>query len=156
METSAFTGGGNVFADTPSARDRDETGPRNDVFVRLEQMANAVAISTDAVSNRRSTSGGVHSVDPLAAGRRIAAMTPVAERDALYAEQRRLALKKVNDSLTPAEERRLKIVRWNIDRIEDAEFGPALDLLDKRANMVDKVATSVQAFLTEVQKRRRW
>lgn len=83
-------------------------------------------------------------------------MTPVAERDALYAEQRRLALKKVNESLTPAEDRRLKIVRWNIDRIEDAEFGPALDLLDKRANLVDQVATSVQAFLAEVQKRRRW
>jgi len=119
-------------------------------------MANAAASSTDAVSTPRPTTGGARPVDPLAAGRRIASMTPVAERDALYAEQRRLALKKVNESLTPAEDRRLKIVRWNIDRIEDAEFGPALDLLDKRANLVDQVATSVQAFLAEVQKRRRW
>jgi hypothetical protein len=123
------------------------------IFRSYEQPGSSV--TADHAARQRPLALDPSSIDPRAEGRQIAAMTPAAERAALYAEQQRLAIKKVTELLTPAEERRLKIVRWNIDRIEDAEFGTEIDALDVRANMVERLAANVRGFVAEARKYQR-
>jgi hypothetical protein len=151
----------------------DETATRAEMLSEVRPFRELAETSGDVATIVRPTAGqrivggaptagavryspaDERSLDPRTAGRRIAAMTPAAEREALYAEQQRLAIKKVTEALTPAEERRLKLVRWNIDRIEDADFGPEIDSLELRANMLEKLATNVQHFLGEARTRQR-
>lgn len=153
MTTSGTAISADVVTKAAPVMERDETARNAGTFSSpLPEPRMGSATTDAAVETGRS---GSPSLDPRAAGRRIAAMTPAAERNALYAEQQRLAIKKVTASLTPAEERRLNLVRWNLDRIEDADLGPEIDYLDARANMVEQLATNVQDFLVEVRKRQR-
>jgi hypothetical protein len=153
MLSSGTAEGAEVLSDVRPFREPDTTTVAVGTIVNQARATQAGGGTADASAERRP--GNAQALDPRAAGRRIAAMTPAHERAALYAEHQQLAIKKVTESLTAAEERRLKLVSWNIDRIEDADYGPEADALELRANMLEKLATNVQGFVTEARKRQR-
>jgi hypothetical protein len=71
-------------------------------------------------------------LDPRHLGRELAARTPAEEVTRLMSEHRRLAVKKVKQGLTAQESRALQLVRWNLDRVEDAQIGHGLDELERK------------------------
>jgi len=144
-----------VFNDAGPKRWMPAGTAEGSATIARARAVNGAPVATARPESPRTVSIDPTAVDPRAEGRRIAALTPPEERAALYAEQQKLAIKKVAEFLTPAEERRLKIVRWNIDRIEDAEFGPAIDVLDARAGVLERLASHVQGFAAEARKHQR-
>lgn len=84
------------------------------------------------------------------AGRIISRRTSKAEYESLVEEHRILAVKEVDGVLTKSEMRRLVMVRWNIDRIEDAMFGPELDRLEALANSQRQLAEEVKTLVAWV------
>lgn len=73
------------------------------------------------------------------------------EKLRLLAEQGQLASKRFSDEgLSPAEARRLAYVRWQIDRIEEAEEAASPGPLDRRARLRADVTEQVAAFRAEV------
>lgn len=65
--------------------------------------------------------------------RAMTRQTPRKEVQSLMIEREKLAMKKTKEGLTTAEQRRLKYVEWQLDRIDDAEYGESLDILEKLA-----------------------
>lgn len=63
--------------------------------------------------------------------REITKKIPKAEIEKLVEERNSLVAKKFEDLLSGKEERRLKYVRWQLDRIDDALYGDKLDVLDQ-------------------------
>jgi hypothetical protein len=68
----------------------------------------------------------------------------------LYDEHRSLALKKVTNELTAAEQRRLEFVRWQLDKISDAEYGERLDVLEALINQHRELQRQIDQFSTGV------
>jgi hypothetical protein len=66
------------------------------------------------------------------AGRLSAALTTSDERDRLLKERQQLLDKKFAGVMTKLEENRLSYVRWTLDRIEDALYGPMLDEIEAK------------------------
>src|SRR6478752_10543382 len=89
-------------------------------------------------------------LDPRHLGRELAARTPTEEVTRLMTEHRRLAVKKVKEGLTPQEARSLQLIRWNLDRIEDAQVGHGLDELERSAAAHEELAREVAAFVQEL------
>lgn len=64
------------------------------------------------------------------AGRAVAAQMSDEEIEARFAERERLIRKKLDGNIARSEERRLQLVRWELDRVEDALHGRDLDRLE--------------------------
>ena len=62
--------------------------------------------------------------------RQLAAQTTEEERGAIYEEHSKLAAKKVTGALSRGERARLQMLRWHIDRFQDADLGPHIDVLE--------------------------
>jgi hypothetical protein len=88
----------------------------------------------------------------IAAARSIAARTPQGRIDALHDEHRRLVGKKMEQPLERRELARLGLVRWELERIEDAELGPTLDFWERLADEQKRLSEEVMAFASEVKK----
>jgi len=84
-------------------------------------------------------------------GREAARRTPPEERKKLFFEHDRLTQKMFTDGgLTRADERRLTYLRWNLDRLRDAEMGKQLDALEDVATMQERSAAQISQFLANV------
>jgi hypothetical protein len=46
-------------------------------------------------------------------------------------ERNKLAIKKFDHGLTAQESMRLNLIRWQLDKIDDANYGESLDLLEQ-------------------------
>jgi hypothetical protein len=86
----------------------------------------------------------------LNASRSLAAKTPETERQVLLNEYRELAGRAHGGTITRREECRLALVRWELDRIRDAEIGPALDFWERVAGEQLRLAKDIEAFAAEV------
>lgn len=84
------------------------------------------------------------------AGRELASRIPEDERNALIAEHQQLSQKVFRGGLSASEERRLRYVRWSLDRIEDAANGAHLDHLRELAAMQEGIAAKVERFAEQV------
>lgn len=67
-------------------------------------------------------------------------------------EESALTTKKLVGSLTSAETRRLKYLRYRIDRFEDAEFGSQLDQRELRIAEIERLAEIAVDTLRRVEK----
>jgi hypothetical protein len=74
------------------------------------------------------------------AGRLNASAVTDAERNELLAERAKLLDKLDAGTITRKEEIRLEYVRWSLDRIEDARYGPAMDRLEAQIDEFQKLA----------------
>jgi hypothetical protein len=82
--------------------------------------------------------------------RAITRKMPEAERKQIISERNQLVQKQFKVSLSIKEEKRLKYIRWQLDRIDDAESGEFLDYLEKITEAHEKFAKELNAFLTQI------
>lgn len=85
-----------------------------------------------------------------AAGRIAATRISVAEHERLLKERQRLLDKKFNGEITKAEDNRLAYIRWSLDRIEDAKYGAALDVLEAEVNAYEVLKTELGKFYQQL------
>jgi hypothetical protein len=86
------------------------------------------------------------------AGRINAANVSESEYNRLLAERQSLVDKELDDTLTTKEKCRLALVRWSLDRIEDAKYGIALDILEDRVRAYEKLASDIHSLKEQLDK----
>ncbi|MFP4308262.1 MAG: hypothetical protein ACLFQQ_13690 [Desulfococcaceae bacterium] len=80
--------------------------------------------------------------------RQLSKLIPEDAKEALLEERNTLVRKKYDkNGLTKSEERRLALLRWEIERIEDAEIGPDLDELEKKIEEQENFAKKIDEFI---------
>jgi hypothetical protein len=82
----------------------------------------------------------------VATARMSATQVKESEVRRLQAEHRRLALEEVMKRLSPEQEARLRYIRWNLDRIEDARSGAGLDILHAEVMLYRQLANDLQSL----------
>lgn len=75
---------------------------------------------------------------------------PKNEKEKLIDEHARLVLRQFNQGVSKKEERRLVFVRWQLDRIEDAEHGEYLDFLEQVGTQQERLAKQINRLLGEL------
>jgi hypothetical protein len=83
--------------------------------------------STDGPSEDVEDSGGFSPSTVKEANREFTRLTLLAEKPRLLEEHRQLVAKEFSTDLTRIDQQRLRWIRWQLDRIEDAEFGQQID-----------------------------
>lgn len=82
--------------------------------------------------------------DSASLRRRVVLATPDSEYDALLRKHGDLVSKRFSEGLSRREELELQLLRWNLDRIEDARSGDYLDqierIADVQVNFAEKIA----------------
>jgi hypothetical protein len=82
------------------------------------------------------------------AGREAALKTTEEELSALFDKHRELARKRVLGEISVSEDLELQLIRWELDRIEDARSGPARDVLwaalDPRRELAQEITKLVE------------
>lgn len=73
------------------------------------------------------------------------------DTDALLDERRALVDRKINGEASPAEERRLAFIRWQLDRLEEAALSGHLAALSRMSAERRDLARQVQQFVASVQ-----
>jgi hypothetical protein len=71
-------------------------------------------------------------------------------KEAFIEERNALVKKKFKKGLSREEERRLRFVRWQLDRIDDAEAGEHLDRLEKFAEYYEDVTREIKMLLGQL------
>jgi hypothetical protein len=94
--------------------------------------------------------GPVYAASARLAGRLNAAAVSEEERNSLLRERQHLLDKQFAATITPKERNRLEYVRWSLDRIEDAKYGAALDVLSGAAGMYEQFVADVKSFRDDV------
>lgn len=82
--------------------------------------------------------------------RRVLGATAAADRDALHAERRQLVDAELMGELTPAQARRLRMVRWQIDMLERQDFARDDVGLERLVRAHEATASRVTALVTEL------
>jgi len=75
----------------------------------------------------------------------------------MYEEHAALVDKKFSGTLSKRETARLGYVRWQIERLEDADVGDALDELERLADLNESLADEIETFAGSVKDvRKHW
>ncbi len=73
------------------------------------------------------------------------------EKEAVINERNQLIQKQFKGGLSPKEERRLTYVRWQLDRIDDAESGEFLDYLGQITESHEKFEKELKGLLGQME-----
>jgi hypothetical protein len=73
------------------------------------------------------------------------------EKEAIINERNQLIQKQFKGGLSPKEERRLTYVRWQLDRIDDAESGEFLDYLEQITESHEKFSKELKGLLNQME-----
>jgi len=120
---------------------------------KVDDRADIPAHTADAPTSSASIASsfpsfGVHSdlyaLASRRAGRLNASSISQNECDALLRERQILLDKKFNETITRAETIRLEYVRWQLDRIEDAKHGEAMDALENWVSQYERFQVEVE------------
>jgi len=79
-------------------------------------------------------------------GRMSAAAISPSEEEELHQERQRLLDKKFSVTLTRSEANRLTYLRWTLDRIEDARYGPLLDQIEAKLLQYERLARDIASL----------
>ncbi len=115
----------------------------------------ANAASTANVSFMRPARKGddrLNAITARRAGRLNAASIKEDEVERLFAERAAFLNKKFSSGLTRSEERRLALVRWNLDRIQDARHGEALDNLEAAVTLYESLGEEISHLMSELKR----
>ena len=82
--------------------------------------------------------------------RAITRKMPVKEKNKIITERDRLVTKKFKEGLVKKEEKRLTYVRWQLDRIDDAENGEMIDNLEKIVGDHESFADEVKKLMNSL------
>jgi len=84
--------------------------------------------------------------------RQVARETDNGETEALYVERKALLAKVMAGDATKADRNRLALVRWHLERIEDAKHGDGLDKLEALTRLYAQVADRVRDVVGELER----
>jgi hypothetical protein len=84
------------------------------------------------------------------AGRRNAARISDSDHNALLTERQLLLDKLLASDITRKERNRLEYVRWQLDRIEDAQHGDATDVLEGAIERYERLSRDMQDLTTQL------
>ncbi|WP_316232846.1 hypothetical protein [Bradyrhizobium sp. SZCCHNPS2010] len=118
----------------PASAQRSATG--EGAFPNFEILSTRQAM---AVASRR-------------AGRLNAAAISEDEVNALLDERSKLLDKKFDGKMTRADEIRLTYVRWQLDRIDDAEEGAKLDALEALVSQYEQLQRDLKSLKESIEK----
>jgi hypothetical protein len=82
--------------------------------------------------------------------REISKKIPIETINLLRKEYTLLVKNKFNEGITTKEEKRLLYLRWQLDRIDDAEFGEDIDRLEFFTENVERFASDVGKLIDEI------
>lgn len=124
-----------------------------DVDLRGGELAAASGTSSslDRFSFSDISRDGVYGIARRQAGRLNAASIDEDEFVSLQNERKTLLQQKFDGGLTKAQERRLNLVRWSLDRIQDARDGHALDELESAVEWYERVGHDVQRLISQLE-----
>jgi len=107
------------------------------------------------ISNVDFMAADLYAVTSRRAGRLNAANIPDAEVDNLMLERQLLLDKKFDETMTRADEVRLKYIQWQLDTIDDARTGQQLDLLEAWVSRYEQFQVDLDQLQTELSKYKR-
>jgi hypothetical protein len=87
--------------------------------------------------------GSIYAITAKLAGRLNASQITPEEHEAYLRERQTLLDKKFAGEITRKELNRLEYVRWNLDRIEDAEYGETLDILEMAISRYEQFGENI-------------
>jgi hypothetical protein len=129
----------------------DKTSTRTEPLYFTEKTTRPQNVSTLADPLREGV--GEFSPDNVRKiNRAITRKIPEAEKKTIIHERNQLVQKQFKVGLSTKEETRLKYVRWQLDRIDDAESGEFLDYLEKFTEGHEKFAKELKGFLGQLPK----
>ncbi len=108
----------------------------------------------DSVAFLKPFRGGDGSLNAIAArraGRLNAASVKEREVESLLTERQSLIKKKFAGGLSRGEDRRLALVRWNLDRIQDARHGETLDALEAAVSLYESIGNDIAHLMRELE-----
>lgn len=117
------------------SRDGFQTAGSNVAFLSGQKFGDA---SLNAIAARQ-------------AGRVNAASIKESEVDKLLDERKALVTKRFDCGLSKAEERRLALIRWNLDRIQDAKHGATLDALEAAVSLYESIGAEISQLLQNLE-----
>lgn len=82
--------------------------------------------------------------------REISKKIPIETRNHLKQEHSFLVKKKFTEGISRKEENRLIYIRWQLDRIDDAEFGEGIDRLEFFTENIEGFASDVSKLINEI------
>ncbi|WP_437580154.1 hypothetical protein [Sorangium sp. So ce887] len=91
-----------------------------------------------------------YEVSARLAGRAVARKIPKERYAELMSEHQRLAMKEVLGNISTSESRQLRLVRWQIDRVEDARHGQDIDRLEEIARVHQTLAHDINALVSQL------
>lgn len=100
----------------------------------------------------RSGSDSLNAIAARRAGRLNAASVKEKEVEGLLTERRDLIAKKYANGISRAEDRRLALIRWNLDRIQDAKHGETLDALESAVSLYESIGAEIAQLMTELER----
>ena len=86
----------------------------------------------------------------IEANRAVTRRIPLETRKKLISEHQNLVRKKYGDGLSRREERRLNLVRWELDRIDDAEIGPQMNVLEAFTDANEQFAHEIEKLMNQL------
>ncbi|THV13863.1 hypothetical protein [Rhizobium rhizophilum] len=125
----------------------------------------AASVSSSRLSGTESNAGSfetpnfapksVYAVTSKVAGRLNATAVSAAEHQALLDERQKLLDRKFSGEFTRRDENRLAYVRWSLDRIEDAQYGPELDKLEEHISQYENLLGEITKFTAQLERHKR-
>jgi len=85
------------------------------------------------------------------AGRVNAASVSDMEHKELLEERQTLLDRELSGEISRRELIRLEYIRWSLDRIEDAKYGPAIDSLEDYVSKYEHLLSELQSLQTKLQ-----
>jgi hypothetical protein len=82
--------------------------------------------------------------------REITRRIPPKEVELLFNEHNFLVQKKFSEGISEKEEKRLKLIRWELDRIEDAFHGENIDRLESFLEGYERFAKDINEFIDNI------
>lgn len=95
--------------------------------------------------------GGLSSHDIKRVNRTVTRKIQQTEKDKIIDERNQLVRKQFKVGLSAREKNRLKYVRWQLDRIDDAESGESLDYLQIIAEGNERFSKELNGLLGQIQ-----
>lgn len=86
--------------------------------------------------------------------RKITKRRLIKDKNNLIEERNLLVSKKFDEGLNKNEENRLAFVRWQLNRIEDAEIGDDLDKFEKMASEYEKFSKDLEKLITAITRKK--
>lgn len=111
---------------------------------------NSVARSTSLGTPEFGSRDPVYALTARLAGRVNASAVSDEEHQKLLSERQALLDKLLEGTISRRETIRLEYVRWSLDRIEDAKYGSALDVLTDAVGMYERFVDDLKSFQESV------